>query len=195
MVTPTGLPSFVLLATTYRDYFSRAKTDTFSGRYATVLAPYSINPTATAATPADVARLIYSAAQEGVPTAFLHWRKRMMGRGAQIALLHLVSSYVPRMGMPASPWENLYFALKGDISCGACACANWQTASLNQIRATVHVCVDLAIDAELAADPDIDLLGPFTSTDVDVEPLRVRKTIYLPAPFFGIFLEQDLTPT
>ena len=147
MATPTSLPSFVLLVTTYRDYFSRAKTDTFSGRYATVLAPYSINPTATAATPADVARLIYSAAQEGVPTAFLHWRERVMGEGAQIALLHLVSSYVPRMGMPASPWENLYFALKGDITCGACACANWQTASLNQIRATVHVYVDLAIDS------------------------------------------------
>ena len=71
MATQTIPQSLVLPATTYRDYFSRAKTDTFSGRYATVLALYAINSTATAATLADVTRLIYAAAQEVVTTAFL----------------------------------------------------------------------------------------------------------------------------
>ena len=35
---------------------------------------------------------------------------------------------------------------------------------------------------------------PFTSTDANVEPLRICKTIYLPTPFIGIFLIRDLTP-
>ena len=73
MVNPTSPPNLVLLATTYRYCLSRAKTYTFCRRYTIVLAPYSINPTTSvaAAAPANVARLIYAAEQEGVPAAFL----------------------------------------------------------------------------------------------------------------------------
>ena len=60
--------------------------------------------------------------------------------------------------------------------------------------ATVYVPTDLAIDTALAADPDTDLLGTLSSTDANVESLRVLKTDCLPAPFFGIFLERDLMP-
>ena len=98
------------------------------------------------------------------------------------------------MGLMASPWDNGFFASKGDITYGTIACVDWPPASLQQIRATFHVPTDLAIDAVLASDLDTDLLGPFSSTDADVEPLRFRKMIYLPAPFVGIFLKQDLTP-
>ena len=76
------------------------------------------------------------------------------GGVAQIALLHLVSIYVPRMGLPASLWNEISFASKGDVTCGTIACKNWQTASLHQIRSMVHVLVDMAIDAVLALEPD-----------------------------------------
>ena len=46
-----------------------------------------------------------------------------------------------------------------------------------KIGAMVHVPTDLAIDAALAAEPDINLLGTLSSTDIDVEPLRFCKTI------------------
>ena len=75
IATPTGPLILVPPETIYRDYFYCTETDTFNRRYAAVLAPYSINPTAAAAvaTPVDVARLIYTAALEGAPTAFLQW--------------------------------------------------------------------------------------------------------------------------
>ena len=98
------------------------------------------------------------------------------------------------MGLMASLWANGFFASKGDITYGTIACVDWPPASLQQIRATFHVPTDLAIDAELSADPYTNLLGPFYSTDVNMEPLCICKTIYLPAPFVGIFLKQDLTP-
>ena len=50
------------------------------------------------------------------------------------------------------------------------------------------------IDASLAYYPYTNLLGPLSSTHVDVEPLCIRKTIYIPATFVRIFLERDLTP-
>ena len=76
-----------------------------------------------------------------------------------------------------SLWDDLSFALKGDITCSAVICANWQTVSLHYIGATVHVLNNLAMDVVLAQDPDVDFLGAFTAAEVDVEPLRVRKTI------------------
>ena len=57
-----------------------------------------------------------------------------------------------------------------------------------------NVPTDLSIYFALTADPDTTLLRTFSSTYMDVEPLRVRKTIYLPTPFVGLFHERDLTP-
>ena len=90
MATPTGPPSLVPPTTSYRDYFTRAETNTLRGRYAVVLVPYAIYPAAAAA-PANFVRLIYAAAQEGVPTAFLKCHQGSRGRGAEVALLHLMS--------------------------------------------------------------------------------------------------------
>ena len=99
------------------------------------------------------------------------------------------------MGLPESPWYNFYFASKGGTTYGAVACANWKTYSLHQIMWKVHVLTDLEIDAALSYDPDLDLLGPFATTDVDTEALCVRTSIYTPAPFASLFLERDLMPT
>ena len=138
--------------------------------------------------------MIYAASQEGVPTVFLQWHQGAIGGGAQIILLHSVSNYVPRMGLTESPCDDGSFASKRDIACRNSACINWLPASLHQTGSTVYFPKDLAIDTTMVADPDADLLGPFKSTDANVEPLCIRKTICLPAPFIEIFLKWDLTP-
>ena len=43
----------------------------------------------------------------------------------------------------------------------------------------------------MAQDPDTNLLGTFNAANANVETLRICKTIYLPAPFSGILLEQQ----
>ena len=69
MATPTGSLSLIPLTTRYWDYFARTETDTFRGHYTSFLDPYAINPVDSDAdadadaAPANVARLIYSAAQ------------------------------------------------------------------------------------------------------------------------------------
>ena len=57
-----------------------------------------------------------------------------------------------------------------------------------------HVLADLTMDAALSQDPDSDLLGAFNVADADMEPLYTRKTIYLSAPFVGIFLDRYIVP-
>ena len=51
-----------------------------------------------------------------------------------------------------------------------------------------------AIYAALSYGFEIYLLGPFATNAPDVDTIRIRKTIYLPALFVGIFLERDLAP-
>ena len=71
---------------------------------------------------------------------------------------------------------------------------NWLPARLHKIGSTVYFPSDLTIDTTLVSDLDSDLLGTFTSTYANVEPLCIRKTICLPAPFIETFLTWDLTP-
>ena len=98
------------------------------------------------------------------------------------------------MGLPESPWDNSSFPSMGDITCGTIACTNWPRANLRQIGYTVYVFTDLYINTALVVNPNVNLMGPFTSTDANVEPLCVHNKIYLPTPFFRLFLERDLTP-
>ena len=92
-------------------------------------------------------------------------------------LLHSVSNYVLGMGLPVSPWDNVSFASKEYISCVDIACEKWPPASIHHIGATVYAPTDMTINTAMAANLDSNLLGPFTSTDANVEPLHVRNTV------------------
>ena len=78
------------------------------------------------------------------------------GGFAQIALLHLVLRYMPRMGILPSPWGNLYVVPKGKVTYGTVTYKNCLMVSLHQIGIDVYVPIFKAIDAALAADPKID---------------------------------------
>ena len=52
----------------------------------------------------------------------------------------------------------------------------------------VNVLTDLAIDPALDDVTETNLLGILYSTEANMEPLHICKTIYLPANFVGISL-------
>ena len=110
-------------------------------------------------------------------TEFIQWHGSEGGGCAQIALLKSVSRYMLRMGMPPSPWYDLSFASKGKVVCSTVMCANWLTPSLHQIGTVVNDPTLKSIDAALAADPKLDLLGSFANGNKDVQAICVRKTI------------------
>ena len=57
MADPNGCPSLVPSLATYRNYFTRAETNTFCGHYADVIRTYKIDAenAAAATTPSEVA--------------------------------------------------------------------------------------------------------------------------------------------
>ena len=76
-----------------------------------------------------------------------------------IALLHLMSIYVNRIGIPPSLWYALFFVSKGKVTCGAGTCKNCLAARLHQISAAVNALTAQSINAALAADPKLTYWG------------------------------------
>ena len=58
----------------------------------------------------------------------------------------------------------------------------------------VHVPSAATIDAAIAGDADLKMLGPYGAGDAGVESVRCRKRVYVPAPYVGLFLIGDLIP-
>ena len=57
----------------------------------------------------------------------------------------------------------------------------------------MHVLTAQTIDAALAVDLELDLMGTSVTDNVDMDALCFIKTNYLPSPFVGIFLECNFT--
>ena len=139
----------------------------------------------------------FSASQQGDPTAFLLWHAtpglavhRDPGR---ISLLHSVSHYASQMGRPPCRWDNKTFANRGDVTFGTAPLAQWDPAYLH-LATAVHVLSSAMIDAAIARDADLKMVGPYREGDAGVESVCCRKTVYVPAPYVGLLLSGDLTP-
>ena len=194
-----GQPDLAPPIRTYRANFSRPKTDPFSGDYTAVLDPYRVDPlnAPTATTPASVAHHIYTASQQGDPTAFLLWHTTpglMVDRDpGRVSLLHLVSYYASRMGRLPCRWDGETFANRGNVAYGTAPLDQWYPAYLH-LALSVLVPSAATINAAIDGDPDLKLLGPYGAGDAGVESIRCHKTVYVPVPYVGLLLGSDLTP-
>ena len=119
---------------------------------------------ADAPTPASVAQQIYATSQQGDPTAFLLWhampRITVDWDPGRISLLHSVSHYASRMVRPPCRWDNKTFANRGDVTFGTSPLAQWDPTYLH-LATAVHVPSAAMIDAAIAGDADLKMLGPY----------------------------------
>ena len=126
-----GPPVLVPTISMYRAYFSSPETNPFSGDYQKFLEPYLIDPMNARATqtPVSVSQQVYSASQQGYPTAFLMWHdtpgKAKDCDPGRVMLLQSISHYMSRMGRPARRWDDRTFANRGDVSYGTMSLAVW----------------------------------------------------------------------
>ena len=192
-------PVFVPTISTYHAYFSSPDTNLFSREYQAVLEPYLIDPmnVGAAQTPASVSLQIYASSHQGDPTAILLWHAtpeiaKDCNPGC-VSLLHSVSHYVSRMGCLSSQWDDRMFANRGDVSYGTPPLVVWDPTYLH-LAPGVYVPSAAAIDTSLDGDPNVTLLGPYSAGDAGAEIIRCRKTFYVPAPYVGLLLSDDLIP-
>ena len=93
------------------------------------------------------------------------------------------------MGRPPCWWDDGTFANRGDVAYGTSPLANWDPTYLH-LAPAVHVPSAAAIDASLASDPNLTMLGPYGAGDAGVETTRCRKTVYVPAPYVRLLLDE-----
>ena len=192
-------PDLVPMICTYRAYFSSPETDPFSGYYKEVLEPYFIYPMneVAAQMPASVSQKIYTASQQGDPTAFLlcHATPGISDDwdSGRVLLLHSVSQYTSRMGRTSRKWDNTTFANLGDVSYGTTPLAVWDP-TYPHLTPTVYVPSAATIDTSLDGDSNVKLLGPYGPGDTRIEIIPCPKTVYVPAPYVVLLLSADLSP-
>ena len=101
----------------------------------------------------------------------------------RVSLLHLVSYYAIWMGRPPCHWEDDTFANRGVVDYSTSPLAQWDPTYLHLALAIL-----VPIEASIAGDPDLKLLGPYGAGDVGVEIIHCRKKVYVPAPYVVLLL-------
>ena len=96
------------------------------------------------------------------------------------------------MGQPPCKWDDGTFGNRGDISYGTATLAVWYPTYLH-IAPAVYVPSAATIDTSISGDANITLLGPYGAGDAGVEIIRCRKTVYVTAPYVGLFLCADFS--
>ena len=97
------------------------------------------------------------------------------------------------MGRPASCWDDKTFANQGDVFYSTAPLSVWDPTYLH-LAPSVYVPSVTAIDTSLAGNPTINLLVPYRAGDAGAEFIHCRKTVYVPTPYVGLLLSNNLTP-
>ena len=174
----------------YVNFFANAAHDPFQGQYTAAMAPYDVPLQNNPGTPSpeQIRTLVVGARAQRVPTAFL-----LMHGG----LLHIylqADKFHPRLGLPATPWDDLVYAQKGDLHRNQAVLIEWKSEYFHQLNQQLLVPTSATIETIFAAQPEAELLGPFVQADAGTELIKVRRTCFVPPRYVPLFLANPLTP-
>ncbi|MHA7856415.1 hypothetical protein [Marinobacter shengliensis] len=112
----------------------------------------------------------------------------------KVVLIHRVTKYAARIGMPATPWDDKLFAFVGEVTHQQIMSVEWDQAFFNQVPAQVRVPTNDTAAQLLAQAPAPSHFGPFDANDAGTKLIRTRRTMYVPPAYVGLFLGQELEP-
>ena len=120
----------------YRDFFSDASNDPFSGNYTQVLNPYGV-PLANqnVLSPAEVQQqLALSGQTQRVPSAFL-----LQLPDGKLHIFLQLARFDARMGLPATPWANSLYVQKGEHFHNQAQLVSWESTYFHQANVSLRV--------------------------------------------------------
>jgi hypothetical protein len=149
-------------------------------------------------TPNQLANRVYQAGDQDMNMAFVaHCRPAGADPNypGAITLYHRVTRFGSRIGLPATPWDDVAFAFQGDVIQGqAPPSIVWEPQFFYTINNQVQVPTVVMMDQLLGQDPDAQFVGPFGNGDAGTEVVRTRRTMAVPPRFVTILLENSLSP-
>ena len=111
-----------------------------------------------------------------------------------IVLLHSISDFARRTGLPATEWDSKAFTAKGDVVVGTVALENWEPSYMNLLSHLVNVPSPAIIDTALAATSHPILLDLVADVDARATEIQDLRTIYMTPLFVPILLARKLSP-
>ena len=192
---PTTLPH-----SKYHDFYNDGSSDPYSGRFVPVLEPFEIDPAnaAASARPAELLNQLTTATTARLPSAILalvHGTEDDPNHPGWIECYHKIFRFPARFGMTATRWDNMNFAISGDIVRGQCAPVLLEAQWFHQTTNNLLAPTETAVEAAIVTNTDDDLIvGPYNTGDADTETIRVRNVVYLPSPYIPLFLGNRMLP-
>lgn len=80
----------------------------------------------------------------------------------------------PCLGIPPSPWDDKLYAQKGEFYRNQAVLVEWKSHYFHQINQQVIVPMSDTIDATLAGDPTLKLLGLYTQGGAGTELIKLH---------------------
>ena len=181
-------------ARTYHDYYGNEGTDTFHGNYGRVMEDYALERPGVK-TAAQLATAVFDCSTQRIPTAFLVLGARPGVVTPTIQCYHRVTKFRPRLGMPASLWDDDAFAFHGDLVNNQVSVVSWNAALFGPAAIDpIVVGTDDLVSDGLAVNANVEMLGPFMNDALGTVQVQVRRTVYVPPMFVNVLLEEEVTP-
>jgi hypothetical protein len=184
---PLGMP-VVQRHTFHIDVFGDPTKDPWHGDCATLLAPFdiSVNNNQLAPTPAEVRDSVNASAANLEPIVLLILHE---GKARCYLCPCLMNSTLGTTYPQAI--EGHMFALDGDLHQNHGTIVDLPHSLFNQIINAQPVPTVAEIEAQLAAHPELELIGPLAAGDANTELVRTRNVVPVPFIYAQMFLAQE----
>jgi hypothetical protein len=114
--------------------------------------------------------------------------------GGHLHVYLQADKFHPRLGLPATPWDDLVYAQKGDLHRNQAVLIEWKAEYFRQLTQQILVPTAATIDTVFAAQPEAEVLGPFAQDEAGTELIKVRRTCFVPPRYVPLFLASPLKP-
>jgi hypothetical protein len=189
-----GIPPVIPHSATYCDYYQDDANDKAAGNYGTIMNTFAVPPAGVGAlTPVQVSDAVFASAVVD-PQAFVMLIVDATHPNGRVCLYHRLQRYAPQLGAPTE-FDNVGYAFFGDLTNNqAPPSIEWPVTAFHQVAASVRVPQREFLDQQLAAGPELELLGPFGNEDAGTDVVRVRQAMLVPFRYVRLFLQRPLTP-
>jgi hypothetical protein len=189
-----GIPPVIPHSATYCDYYQDDAHDKAAGNYATIMNTFMVPLAGVGAlTPGQVSDAVFASAVVD-PQAFVMLVVDATHPDGRICLFHRLQRYAPQLGAPTE-FDNVGYAFVGDLTNNqAPPSIEWPANAFHQVGVSIRVPQREILDQALAADPTVELLGPFGNEDAGTDVIRVRQVMLVPFRYVRILLQRPLTP-
>jgi hypothetical protein len=190
-----GIPPVIPHSATYRDYYQDDANDKAAGNHGTIMNMFMVPLAGVGAlTPAQVSDAVFASAVVDPPQAFVMLIVDATHPDGRICLFHHLQRYAPQLLGAPTEFDNVGYVFFGDLTNNqAPPSIEWPANALHQVGVSVRVPQREILDQALAADPAVELLGPFGNEDAGTDVIRVRQAMLVPFRYVRILLQRPLT--